>query len=67
MKSIYLSRKLELGLIGLCIYLLFSPLLALAGGGASEGGEIDWFFLTTGLLGGLALFLFGIDKMSEDK
>ena len=64
MKQIYSRRILELGLVGLCIYLLLSPLSALAGG-ASEKGQIDWFFLTTGLLGGLALFLFGMDKMSD--
>jgi len=64
MKPIYSRRTLELGLIGLCIYLLFSPLSALAGGD-SKTGEISWFFLATGLLGGLALFLFGMDKMSD--
>jgi phosphate:Na+ symporter len=65
MKPIYSRRTLEIGLVGLCVYLLFSPLLAVAGGSASQEGEIDWFFLTTGLLGGLALFLFGMDKMSD--
>ncbi len=65
MKPIYSRRTLEIGLVGLCVYLLFSPLLAVAGGSASQGGEIGWFFLITELLGGLALFLFGIDKMSD--
>ena len=64
MKPIYSRRTLELGLIGLCIYLLFSPLSALAGGD-SKTGEISWFFLAIWLLGGLALFLFGMDKMSD--
>jgi len=64
MKQICSRRTFELGLIGLCLYLLFDPLSALAGG-ASKQGQIDWFFLTTGLLGGLALFLFGMEKMSD--
>jgi len=65
MKPIYSRRTLETGLVGLCVYLLFSPLLAVAGGSASQEGEIGWFFLITELLGGLALFLFGMDKMSD--
>ncbi|MFP4446304.1 MAG: Na/Pi cotransporter family protein [Desulfosudaceae bacterium] len=28
-------------------------------------GEISWFLLVVGLLGGLALFLYGLEKMSE--
>ena len=65
MKPIYSRRTLETGLVGLCVYLLFSPLLAVAGGSASQEGEIGWFFMITELLGGLALFLFGMDKMSD--
>ena len=64
MKPIYSRRTLELGLIGLCIYLLFSPLSAQAGGD-SKTGEISWFFLCVGLLGGLSLFLYGMERMSD--
>ena len=33
---------------------------------AAEGGkEISWFFLVVGLAGGLAFFLYGMEKMSE--
>jgi phosphate:Na+ symporter len=32
---------------------------------ASETDEISWFFLTVGLLGGLSLFLYGMDRMSD--
>ena len=29
------------------------------------GDDIDWFLVVTGLLGGLAVFLFGMDRMTE--
>jgi len=59
------SRHLkEAGLIGLCVYFLFSPAGVYAGGGSDKGG-LDWFFLTIGLLGGLSLFLYGMEKMSD--
>ncbi len=54
----------EAGLIGLSIYFLFAPAGVHAGSDTSTG-EISWFFLATGLLGGLALFLYGMDKMSD--
>ena len=64
MKSIYPRRTLELGLIGLIIFLLFFPLSAQAGAD-SKKGEISWFFLSIGLLGGLSLFLYGMERMSD--
>jgi len=33
--------------------------------GSTKAGEISWAFLLIGLLGGLALFLYGMEKMSE--
>lgn len=42
--------------------LVLLPILTYAKGGDSD--KIDWFFITIGLLGGLALFLFGMEKMS---
>ena len=33
--------------------------------GSTKTGEISWAFLIFGLLGGLALFLYGMEKMSE--
>jgi phosphate:Na+ symporter len=33
--------------------------------GSTKAGEISWAFLIFGLLGGLALFLYGMEKMSE--
>ena len=53
----------ELGLIGVCIF-LFAPGPALAET-ASEAAEINWFFLGVGLLGGLSLFLYGMERMSD--
>lgn len=32
---------------------------------ADDGLGIDWFVITTGLFGGLAIFLFGMDRMTE--
>ncbi len=54
----------EIGLITLCVYFLFSPAGAHAGGG-SDKGELSWFFLIIGLLGGLSLFLYGMERMSD--
>ena len=31
----------------------------------AESGDVDWFKLGMGLLGGLAMFLFGMEQMSE--
>jgi len=64
MKPIYSRRMLELGLIGLCIYFLFSPMVVQAGS-AAENGNPSWFFLGIGLLGGLSLFLYGMERMSD--
>ena len=64
MKSIYSRPAFRQGLTGCCflmLYLLF-PDWAHA---ASESGEISWFFLVVGLLGGLSLFLYGMERMSD--
>ncbi len=64
MKSIDSRRTLLLGFIGLFFLMLLSPLPAQAGA-ASESKEISWFFLVVGLLGGLSLFLYGMERMSD--
>ncbi len=64
MKPIYSRRTLELGLIGLCVYFLISPFSAQAGGD-SKTVEVSWFFLCVGLFGGLSLFLYGMERMSD--
>jgi len=64
MKPIYSRRILELGLIGLCTYFLFSPMVVQAGS-AAENGNPSWFFLGIGLLGGLSLFLYGMERLSD--
>jgi phosphate:Na+ symporter len=48
-------------LAGLLFGLLALPVLAANG----VGQDIDWFRLGMGLLGGLAMFLFGMEQMSE--
>jgi len=64
MKPMHFRRILELGLIGLVIFLLFSPLSALAESDSTKGA-LNWFFLGIGLLGGLSLFLYGMERMSD--
>jgi phosphate:Na+ symporter len=64
MKSIGSRRTLLLGFIGLFFLMLLSPVSAQADT-ASESKEISWFFLVVGLLGGLSLFLYGMDRMSD--
>ena len=64
MKSIDSRRILLLGFIGLFFLMWLSPVSAQADT-ASESKEISWFFLVVGLLGGLSLFLYGMDKMSD--
>ncbi|MEE8481228.1 MAG: Na/Pi cotransporter family protein [Desulfobacterales bacterium] len=64
MKPMNSRRILELGLIGLVIFLLFSPLSALAESDSTKGAP-NWFFLGIGLLGGLSLFLYGMERMSD--
>mgnify|MGYP001823847932 CR=1 FL=1 len=66
MKSLTLSSRFTgrrtLLLLPLLIALLFSlPVLA----ATPADAEIDWFKLVMGLLGGLAMFLFGMEQMSE--
>jgi phosphate:Na+ symporter len=64
MKSIDSRGTFLLGVIGLFFLMLLLPLPAQADA-ASESKEISWFFLVVGLLGGLSLFLYGMDKMSD--
>lgn len=64
MKSTCSCHIKEAGLIALCVYFLFSPVGVYAGGG-SDKGEVSWFFLGIGLLGGLSIFLYGMEKMSD--
>jgi phosphate:Na+ symporter len=54
----------EIRLLGICIFLLFSAVPAYAKTDASAE-EISWFFLAIGLLGGLSLFLYGMERMSD--
>ena len=42
-----------------------SVILNMLASGSPKPGEISWAFLVIGLLGGLALFLYGMEKMSE--
>jgi len=64
MNSIDSRRTLLLGFIGVLFLTLLSPVSAQAGA-VSESKEISWFFLVVGLLGGLSLFLYGMERMSD--
>jgi phosphate:Na+ symporter len=64
MKAICSRHPFKLGLLGVCVFLLFAPCSALAED-TSKADEINWFFLAVGLLGGLSLFLYGMERMSD--
>jgi len=57
----YPARNIML-VLGIAALLSALPALARP---AAESTEIDWLTLLMGLFGGLALFLFGMDQMSE--
>ncbi len=42
-----------------------SVIINMLAAGSTKADEISWAFLVIGLLGGLALFLYGMEKMSE--
>jgi phosphate:Na+ symporter len=64
MKSIYSRPILGQGLTGCCFLMLFL-LFSSQAHAASKTDEISWFFLVVGLLGGLSLFLYGMERMSD--
>jgi phosphate:Na+ symporter len=66
MKSLTLTGRFSGKHAALFLLLLISLLLTLPVLAATPAGdEIDWFKLIMGLLGGLAMFLFGMEQMSE--
>ena len=64
MKPNCFRQPFKLGLLGVWIFLLLSPCAAMADD-ASKADDINWFFLGIGLLGGLSLFLYGMERMSD--
>ena len=64
MKPMPSYRTYELVFVGLSAFLLLTPSCANAAD-ASATAEINWFFLAIGLLGGLSLFLYGMERMSD--
>lgn len=59
----YRNQKVLVLIVAVSAVVMFSSLA-----GAAEAGEvvdIDWFALCMGLFGGLAMFLFGMEQMSE--
>jgi len=64
MKAICSRHPFALGLTGCCLLMLILPLPAQAET-ASKSKEISWFFLAVGLFGGLSLFLYGMERMSD--
>ena len=57
-------NRLNKKAFGLSIFALVIPASALCAG-AKQSETISWGLLVIGLLGGLALFLYGMEKMSE--
>lgn len=64
MKTLCPRLSLILGLIVSITILFFSNIFAQQTV-TTETKEINWFFVVIGLLGGLSLFLFGMEKMSD--
>jgi len=64
MKTQYSRGSLSLRLIVVFAFLLYSNSLAQQTA-TTDASEINWFFVVIGLLGGLALFLYGMEKMSD--
>ncbi len=64
MKILNSRLSLILRLVGFIIFLFFSDSLAQQKT-PTETIEVSWFFVIIGLLGGLALFLYGMEKMSD--
>ena len=61
------SRSLHafaLMFFSVCLLLLLTPSFASAADDSAKD-EISWFFLAIGLLGGLSLFLYGMERMSD--
>jgi len=63
MNTQYSRYSLSVRLIAVFTFLLCSNSLAQQTA-TTEANEINWFFVVIGLLGGLALFLYGMEKMS---
>lgn len=60
MKALNMKTKPTILLI---VFLLLFPVIIYAR--TEIDGELDWFYVIIGLIGGLAFFLFGMEKMSE--
>jgi len=58
------SRKLVIKAIAGIAFFWFLP-LSIAGAGAAEPGDFSWADIFIGLAGGLAFFLYGMEKMSN--
>ena len=57
------NRPMIVFILGsIVLFLIALPVLAET---TADSGAIDWLNLAMGLFGGLAMFLFGMDQMSE--
>ncbi len=63
MKPVRMKGLFDIGVVGICLYFLLFPAIVYAGSADPSKG-FSWFFLVIGLLGGLSLFLYGMEKMS---
>ncbi len=64
MKTLYSRSSLSMRLVIVFTFLLHSISFAQQNS-AAETAEINWFVLVMGLLGGVSLFLYGMEKMSD--
>ena len=66
MKKIDRARKIQItGFLTIGLLLVAWPMILAATSPAAETTSLDWATLVIGLLGGLGIFLFGMEQMSE--
>jgi len=64
LKTSFLQRTPVITLVALCVGVLILGFASFAWA-AEEGADIDWAVMGMGLFGGLALFLYGMEQMSD--
>ncbi len=65
MQSTQNKRLLEAGCVIFCFWIFLTPLDLLAATSTKDPATINWFTMVMQLAGGLCLFLYGMEKMSD--
>ena len=62
----YKKLKIKNSLPMMICFLMIAPSFLLASSAAgSSGKDISWFLMVTGLFGGMGMFLYGMEMMSD--